>query len=310
MYHILVYGFYGKENLGDDLFQEAFRTIFPELTFTFTDHLTRAQVLASDAVFFGGGSMLDGALSIEGGAWPVLLEKPIFYIGVGAETDIHKDHWELLGRAHLVAVRSSMGTDKLAGLPVITIPDLVYSLAGPSEEREPESVLVVPNIAVVPDGRDPYWKHSAWEFFRSEFSQFLDELIDQNFRITFLSMCRNEYLPDVGATFEILNRMRHRRTSMISDEIPKTAAEAISFFSRFSVVVTQRFHGIVLADLAGTACVPIQHHDKLKSRTGVSYYGATKGALLDALERAAPVAVETDFALLKRLVIEELQRCS
>ena len=55
---ILVYGWYHKNNIGDDLFVEAFNHLFPNFDFTFTDVLHSHLIKEADAIFFGGGSFL------------------------------------------------------------------------------------------------------------------------------------------------------------------------------------------------------------------------------------------------------------
>src|SRR5271156_1919935 len=106
MTSVLVYGFYNHGNYGDELFKDAFKLIFPELNFTFTDRITVDQLSVADAVFFGGGSFLYDPPSIEGDAVILLHKKPIFYIGVGIETNICAEHRDLLKKALLVAPRT------------------------------------------------------------------------------------------------------------------------------------------------------------------------------------------------------------
>jgi hypothetical protein len=131
----LVYGFYGHDNIGDELFKIAFEKLFPEYEFTFTDHLSLELLENKDALFFGGGSFLNQY--IEG--WDIWdINIPIFYIGIGLETEIHQHHRILMNRAELIASRSISPSSQLKYLP---IPDLVYY----QTEKEIRSLNVLKN---------------------------------------------------------------------------------------------------------------------------------------------------------------------
>src|SRR5579885_2555646 len=127
---VLVYGWYHKGNIGDDLFVEAFQHIFPEFDFTFTDVLTSHQVKDADAIFFGGGSFLHDAPISTDFALKLAKQKPIFYIGVGVEAEIHPTHQELMRLARLIATRSKNQIDRLKVLNKnsLYVPDLVFAL--------------------------------------------------------------------------------------------------------------------------------------------------------------------------------------
>src|SRR5271166_6394396 len=130
MKNILIYGFYYKNNLGDDLFMEAFEYLFPDLELFFTDSISVDKLLGMDAVFFGGGSFLLGNHNISTEAVTILKTKKVFYLGVGVETDIHPVHLELMSGAQLIATRSIDQVERLRTINpnVRFIPDLVYAL--------------------------------------------------------------------------------------------------------------------------------------------------------------------------------------
>ena len=284
---VLVYGWYRQSNLGDDLFAEAFGRLWPEYDFTFTNELTKEAVAASDAVLFGGGSFLDNPIRAESGAIYGIESRPILYVGVGLETEIHREHQELLQRSRLVATRSGAGANKVKD--ALRVPDLAYALGPRRTGRDAEALgdrrmLFLPNVAVLPTREDPQWKHAAWTYFKSECAQFLDDAILSGWKVSFFPMCRSEKLDDVWAATEILSQMRHRERRLLSEAHVGCAEEAVELFSQQSVVVTQRFHGSILANMAGTPSVTVAHHDKLSAGASVPYYGATKKGLMDSVE--------------------------
>lgn len=284
--NILVYGWYHHQNMGDDLFAEAFKSLFPFYNFIFVDKISLNDLKNVDAVFIGGGSLLGQSLNITGvEVLNALRHQKIFYLGVGPETEYHKDHLQLMILAKLIAIRSNINYDKIVDINpnTIVIPDLVYSLP-PSlaDTKIKKSVLVLPNISVVPTWDDPHWKHASWEYFKTEFSQMLDILVkDEGYSINFLSLCDNAKLDDEWASSEIISRMKCRNKKFLLGK--KNTLQSIThLMSQYDVIITQRYHGIVLSEMSGTPCLTIYHHDKLKNPCGpsLSYYGLTKNDLL------------------------------
>lgn len=289
---VLVYGWYHQLNIGDELFKECFHKLFPQFDFVFVDSIKAQTLEGIDAVFFGGGSFLGARPNISNDALEIIKQKPIFYIGVGVEADIHPTHVELIRLARLVATRSIDQVDKVTYFNPNTmwIPDLVYCLQDGvvASEKKSRSVLIMSNISVVPSHQDPYWMHASWNHFKSEFSQTLDVIIDQGFTPHFFAMCQGKKDNDNWASSELIGHMTHRNKYII-DEYPVGIKDVTSLVSKYSLVITQRFHGIVLSEMTKTPYIAIHHHDKLRfssPRSGafVSYYSSSKQLLLDTFE--------------------------
>lgn len=284
---VLVFGWYNHGNLGDEFFGDIFKELFPLYEFTFADHIDENNLKDKDAIFLGGGSFLDQTTTITNAAIPILKSKPIFYMGVGTEIDISPIHLELLKIAKLIVVRSTQKLDLIKSLNsnVVVIPDLVYfhSLTSKniSTTSKKKSVLILPNIATLPQNHEPHWKHMAWEYFKFEFAQFLDSLVDANYQIKFFPMCQERNLDDNWAAIEILGKMRRRSRNFLLEKRTETLDETIQLFSQYETVITQRYHGIVLADLAGVPHITISHHDKLKNsdKNYISFYGFNKDVM-------------------------------
>jgi len=289
---VLVYGWYGKSNIGDELFIDAFRNLFPDFEFIFVNNINENSLEGIDAVFFGGGSFLLAKPLISEAALEIIKTKPIFYIGVGVESEIHPTHIELIKLARLVAIRSLDQVDKVSLFNKNTkwIPDLVYSLQtkvnmSPKINR---SVLVLPNISIVPHHLDPYWKHASWSHFKSEFAQFLDILINEGFKLNFMSMCRNNKDNDDWPAGEIIGHMT-RRNKYLLDEQPMRIEDVTGLISQYSLIITQRFHGIVLSEIVKTPYIAIHHLSKLKfshPRNGsfLDYYSSAKQSFIDSFD--------------------------
>src|SRR5574338_98571 len=283
---VLVYGWYNQNNLGDELFKDAFKSLFPRFDFLSTDYIRVEHLADIDAIFIGGGSLIGEPLRLASNVTMDDVKKiPIFYIGVGAETGVHDSHKELVSLAKLIALRSYANYDNIKrdNSNVMVIPDLVYNLFGSKAiQKKPNSLLVIPNILVVPKWNSPHWKHAAWEYFKVEFAQYLDELLDKKWTIHFLPFCINNQWNDCFAAGEIISRMSNIKEKALLDK-PDNIERSIKLISEYRMVITQRFHGAILSDMAETPCLTIHHQDKLKNAIGAQmpYYGASKARLWD-----------------------------
>ena len=294
MTNILVVGFYNKANIGDELFKDAFKQLFPQHSFTFVDRIDVAALADVQFVIFGGGSLLDGKPAISADALELLKTKTLLYIGVGAETAIHPIHIELIKQAKLVALRSNEGYEKVRLLCIntIVIPDLVFALTQRPiiPKRIPGSILVLPNISVVPNWQSKHWEHTHFENLRLEFSQVLDSCIEDGYTIRFLPFSTHPKSSDNAAATEIINSMKWRNENY-KVSCAQTFAAITEMMSKFELVITARFHGIVLAEMLKIPYIAICHHDKLSSaaiQNGLytSYYGMNKRCILDLIDQA------------------------
>src|SRR5512135_2835712 len=113
---VLVYGWYHKFNIGDELFIDCFKKLFPNFDFVFVDQIKSQSLDGIDAVFFGGGSFLGAQPNISNEALEILKKKPVFYLGVGIEHSIHPTHIELLRLSRFNAIRSIDQVDRVKSI--------------------------------------------------------------------------------------------------------------------------------------------------------------------------------------------------
>lgn len=286
---VTVLGFYNKQNLGDDLFVDAFKQLFPNIIFTFANELTSVNIKNADAIFIGGGSFLFSKPNISDKVLLELENKKIFYIGVGTETLINDTHLHLMKRAELIATRSPEKIDHLkdnVNENSFYCPDIVYCLESESSSAKSKTILLLPNMEVVSKHSDASWKHNAWEYFKSEYSQALDMLIDDGYQISSFAMCDSSKMNDNWATIEVMNKMNHRGKIKIVNDKFDSFKNITKFMSKFETIVTQRYHGIILSETMNKSYVSIHHHDKLKNAyphngRSISYYNFSKQYFLN-----------------------------
>lgn len=297
---VLVYGFYKQEagyigNLGDNFFKEAFQTLFPEFQFIFTDLLTEDHLDLSEIIIFGGGSFLNVQPAFEEDVLYKLKNKIIFYIGIGAETELHPWHQFLLRQSKCVICRSiNFDHLKYYNTNIFYCPDLVYVLSDQikkSEKNQENSILVLPNAYLIDQYDSPTWKHLAWQNFTSEFAQFLDHKIQEtNTKIDFFSMCQSKELNDDWATIGIISRMKNRQApSILSPSSINNFSNLSVLFSQYKVIISQRLHGLIISDLLKIPFLNIFHHDKLKYfqslfNSSISYYGINKDEISERIK--------------------------
>jgi len=305
-----------KNNIGDRYFIDAFKHIFPEIDFTFFEEIHDEDLSIFDGIFFGGGSFLDAPPVISNRAFEQIKKLPIFYIGVGTETNIDPKHIELMKLAKLIRTRSKEKVSEIFNLNKNTkyIPDIVYSLKDKikTSERIEKSILVLPNALVMPNIKDPMYKHSAWNYFKSEMSQWLGDLIEEKYKIDYFGMCKNNQVDDYAASYEIISFMNKRKyASQI--HLPNNDFETITnLFSKYSLIITQRYHGIVLAEMCNVPYICIHHHDKLKNSYPNSgfysdYYGLGKTKLYQGFNFARSMK-KNDFIAIEKDIFSELKQ--
>ena len=291
---MLVYGWYGRNNVGDELMKHALAGMMRPrgITLNFVDEIK--QLLNPETgelvrgVIFGGGSILQDAPRVSAEALDVLLagKVPVFYVGVGPETSFHPVHRKLMAVAHVVAFRD------------LDIPDLAYSLQAETRPlvRSPQGILVLPNVETIPTWEDAHWMHVAWEHYRNELAQALDHFIDRGITVTFGLMCSAASKEDAWAAAEIISRMKRRGTKHEVTTL-KNGMQSTLLMRCHKAIITQRYHGIVLAEMAGVPYVAVEHHDKLKNSKPhrghfMSFHGMTKATMIDAVQGAMEAQLE------------------
>lgn len=296
MAKILVYGWYGHANVGDELMAEALRKILTGHELKFVSHIKNDHLKDVDLVLIGGGSFLSFPLNMDGGAWSSITKKPIIYVGVGAETDVHYKQARYLERAAAVFVRSAPSPQFSEIRPdAVLIPDLSLALQTTSFVKRPNrQILFIPNAQVLPTRTSPNWERASWDYFKSEAAQALDELIVAGWKVTMAPFCDDANRRDSWACAELIAHCseRHKIHCLDASWYGDAAFEKVRpAFDAASVIVTQRYHGAVIAQSTGAPCVVVHHHDKLARIDStvaklVPYYGVQKNALKSAIESA------------------------
>ena len=299
--NLLVYGWYDKNNLGDELFKPSFKKLIKH-NLTFINSFKNIDYSQYDGVIFGGGSILyDEPEHID---ISKLIGKQIFYVGIGAEGQIHFTHKTLLSQANAIFLRSNDNFEYIKKINKNTYitNDIVYSLRPGAKFKQQNKVLIIPNISVVPTYNDEHWKHTSYNYFKSQFCQFLDNLV-KHYDIEFLSMCNNDKLDDKWAISNLISNMTLRNNYKIHTLEPNEFS--ISDLSIYKCIITQRFHGKVLADINNVPSLVISHHDKLNIDNYISYYECSKHNIENSFNKTLNYKINKiyNFDELKRIFV-------
>jgi polysaccharide pyruvyl transferase WcaK-like protein len=143
---------------------------------------------------------------------------------------------------------------------------------------------------MAPSRQSARWQVAAWDRFEMELATALDETY-ADWTIEFFPMLLAKNGPsDDYAAARIVSQMSNRWR--VRDNIWRpTESKLIESIQRADLVITQRFHGVVLASILSTPFVGISAHDKMRSfftdsslNNYCDYYSFTRESLAQATD--------------------------
>jgi polysaccharide pyruvyl transferase WcaK-like protein len=282
---VIVVGWYGHKNLGDEAFKASFQFLWKDFDFTFLDHVP-TDVSQYDAAMIGAGSFLDQPFKNLD-----KIQIPLAFIGVGL-TKIHLDNLPAIKRAKIVVTRDRT----VRSFPTVFAPDIVFAQKLKTNRARRKVISVLLNNHFTPRAWSVEWQLRAWDWFCVEFAQALDRLIRATgCQVEFLPMCTNPFEDDRRCVGYLVDRME-QKTKVITcyEELDsKTFCQRIE---TSELVITQRFHGMVYSVMARTPFIAISGHDKIRDlseqlqyKTAIPYYGFSINNLMEADASSAEI---------------------
>jgi len=282
---ILVYGWYGKANLGDEAFKDCFRHLWPEADFIFSSMIPPNINSNYNLLWIGGGSFLEQPIS---GLEDVTI--PVAFIGVGGCSCPAPSTRMQLERANLIVFRDARALAHWPSPKAHAISDLVFAREfKPLEFPKKDQVVVFLNDFISPRAKGPEWKALAYNWFIQEFTKILDRF-SCKYRIKLFPMCVNDMVDDRRTAAAIMGRSEYpHRYDWVMDRQTEWDLRAAINESQF--VITQRFHGLVYSMIENTPCVTMTMHDKFASLCDeldipvLDFYGLTDRRFTNVLDK-------------------------
>ena len=281
---VLVYGWYGQHNLGDEAFKLSFKELWPNIHFTFVGSIPANVNEIYDSLWVGGGSFLEQKIQ--------KLDQvtiPISFIGVGSAKSPSDSVRAAMERSDLIVFRDNTAAHLWPKSH--TLPDLVFARRDlkPLPIVKKKQIAVFLNDFVSPLGsKVADWKSEAYHRFIKEFALILDDL-SFTYEIKLFPMCINPRVDDRKIASAIIARSDYpQRYDWILEEQSELALRTIIQESEF--VIAQRFHGLVYSILCQTPCLTISSHDKFSSLCSqldlpfVNFYKLTKKDFMESLK--------------------------
>jgi len=243
---VVVLGFYGKANLGDEAFKTAFGIIFPDVEFTFVNSdKTDIDVSGYNAAICGAGNLVNPYFLDK---FKVTLNgfnklKILFGVGVPWPNVLKLgmlDDFDYVFTRDKVDVKLIIERTGLCKSRVFYIPDIVFSFPQPIRYYNDN-----PKIGVfLHRGLTRYYEKT-----KTDIASFLN-YISKYGQITFYRFDTSgaEWQDDIFANNEIQPLV----TGSIQDDTVFTDTEMVELMGKLDYAVCARFHAHVMASIAGT----------------------------------------------------------
>jgi len=267
---ILVLGWYGHHNCGDESYKDTFRVLFPNHQLTFTENLTQASVEAHDVIILGGGNVLRRGFIDQ--LLPFRNSKKIYGFSLGIEEPPTDD---LSFFTHIYA-RDAATLAKLQelNLPCSFLPDTALILQGDpvkgkawiKKKFENEKCDLYSNIITVVV--NSYMLHGdlnglardAFSFikFSYDFARVIDET-----PASFIFIPFGTQLPfdDRTTNAWVASKCKFwRKNLVVFDRMSYT--ETLDVIAASSLTISSRLHSSIFSFASGTPFIDVTHHSK------------------------------------------------
>lgn len=280
---VIVVGWYGHKNLGDEAFKASFQYLWQDFDLTFLDYVP-ADVNQYDASIVGAGSFLDQP--VKGIA---SIRIPTAFVGVGI-TRVHPENQSTLERAKVVVTRNHVALS----VPTLYAPDMVFAQKLATDSQRRKVITVLMNNHFTPRPKALEWQLRSWDWFCTEFAQAADRMIDATgCQLEFLPMCTNKFEDDRRCAGYVIDRM-YNKAKVITCYAELNSQQFVRRIETSQLVITQRFHGMVYSVMSRTPFIAISGHDKIRDlteqlqyKTLVQYYGFSINNFMEAYAASA-----------------------
>jgi len=288
---ILVLGWYGHNNIGDDSYKIAFPKLFPEHTFEFTSNISHNDY---DCVVLGGGNVFSNDFlgQLRG------LNKPVFGMSLGLDRETKND----VPFVHVYArEQQSLEWLKCQKTVCSFLPDFAFALE-PDIERGKfllsqmgtlyeKKVAIVVNSYLINGGQGQKGRESmAFLSFAYELARGIDAA---NASFIFIPFGTEIPADDRVANSWVANKCKFDKKNVVIYG-QYSVQDTLNIISACDAMVSTRLHATIFAHNAGIPFVDITHHNKNKSfldligqkDSSIPYWGFSSELFCTQLDRA------------------------
>ena len=295
MSKVLISGYYGFDNAGDDtvLFGiiSSLQKLHPTIQISVLSNKPKEttalfgipaynrwrfleiikQLRKTDLLLMGGGSLLQDATSPRSVMYYLsivtmakLLNKPVIFYAQGFGPISHPISKILIksivNKVDVITVRDQGSADDMKQLGV-TRPILIT--ADPAVTIRPKDIdLGLSGGRLQHNGKKSMaisirkWKNE--ENYKNVIAQMADEMIRKNWNVYFLPM---QYPADVAPSQEIIRHMSEPGAVLLNDKM--NFHEIISFIGNMDFILGMRLHSIIIAAVMGVPFVGVSYDPKI-----------------------------------------------
>lgn len=299
---LLVYGWYHKQNAGDDLFAVSFQKLFPNLNIKFTDDPKDITKLQYKYLILGGGNIIHPCLQNHLQQTKTPYEFWSVSVLTPEQATIAQNARRCIVRDNESAILMTKAQYKGE---LIFAPDIVFTNHNDIKLTPKKDIVALfPNANIAPTYKDTIPKWQEYQRFVCETARFMDEQKDQN-NFELVAMQTNHLIHDHSVSHAIRATSVTKKMTIVDKDLRN-----LNSLNDFKVIITARYHGIILAIMSETPVVCIDAHSKIKNfansykLSNINYYEYSK----DCLERALKECMEAPnrYRQIKQQIIDEI----
>lgn len=295
MSKVLISGYYGFDNAGDDtvLFGiiSSLQKLYPAIQISVLSNKPKEttalfgipaynrwrfteimkQLRKTDLLLMGGGSLLQDATSPRSVMYYLsivtmakFLKKPVIFYAQGFGPISHPISKVLIksivNKVDVITVRDQGSADDMKQLGV-TRP--IHITADPAVTIRPEDIdLGLSHHRLIQNGKRSMaisirkWKNE--ENYKKVIAKMADEMIEKGWNVYFLPM---QYPADVAPSQEIIHHMTRPGAVLLNDKM--NFHEIISFIGNMDFILGMRLHSIIIAAVMGVPFVGVSYDPKI-----------------------------------------------
>lgn len=250
--NVIVLGYYGKLNAGDDILMQAICFLFKEHNLMFSSWFPGLSMLNNcDLIVVGGGSIWPGNTFFELGDNLIKkLKTPYMVIGIStkrADDHVLNNNQNLMAQAQLFLVRDQASKNILKHHnSVATATDLFWTMPFEVERKVNEARFSIG------------FNLRMWENTVSDYAQIVSTVKSHGDIIPF-PMYFGSHIHESSASLSDVELLK----ALKLDDVPKSFS--IRALENCHIMVAMRFHAILLAIRSGIPTIGFDYHPKVKA---------------------------------------------